>query len=191
MALAVGCVPQYRPPQASDPHAVVKIRRTYDAAPSQYLRERVMINDHEGLSETHQGLDAPRTNALLVHPGNARWSVHAVFYHMEMRTVPEQYTEQQPYTDSESYDCSTGLGTTRNYRTCTRPVTRYRTLQKTRYVPRNVEVVEGECGQSVAHQALVGGVYVLQFRYLDHGSCQLECYDQGRPGQHCPAAVPE
>lgn len=52
----------------------------------------------------------------------------------------ESYTEQVPYSDTESYDCSytsdNGNGTfTQVHQTCTRSVTRYRSETRTRQVP--------------------------------------------------------
>ncbi len=86
----------------------------------------------------------------------------------------ETYYERQSYTETETY--SWGTGTT--YRSCSRMVTRYRSVPKTRWVMRTVEVLDGSCEQPVAHQAEAEHLYIVQFHYLDNSVCQAECYEQ-------------
>ncbi len=177
----VACVPPYRAPTADQPHAVVKLRRVYEKQPGPYLRERVLINEHEALARVTTPLPAPASDAILVHPEAAYWTVGANFFHHEMRSVQERYPEQEAYSDRESYSCgSYGTGGNASYRTCYRTVTRYRTVYKTRWVTKQVEVSDGSCSASLGQLPENGGTYLLQFTYQDHGACRLSCFEQSK-----------
>jgi len=186
--LASGCVRQYEPPRPDQPHAIVKVRRTYDRASGPNLRETIDIGEYRAFQHAGAALDTPSTDAILVHPGPASWTFSAAFFHSEMRTVQETYYEQESYTETESYNCGTGT----QYTTCTRPVTRYRSVPKTRWVTQNVEVVDGRCEVPVVHQAEADHLYIVQFHYLDNTVCQADCYEQlksptgGEENRRCP-----
>lgn len=178
--LFTGCVPQYQPPTASEPHAVLKLRRSYEKTPGQSLREQVEIDEHSAYDEVSAarlGSEA-LTDAVLMHPAPSTVRVATSFFHIETRRVLETYTEQVPQSYMESYDCSSGFGTNRSYRTCTRPGTRYESRTKTRWVTKSVPVDDGSCEQSVGLSATEGKVYLIQYTYRDRGVCSLSCFEQ-------------
>ena len=182
VALVVGCVQQYRPPAANEPHAIVKIRRSYHSFAGQSLRESAFIGDYEAMDNVRPAqLDTSESLPIRVHPGPLTWRVGSNYFHTETRMVTETYYVQVPYSASESYSC--GYGT--NYRTCYRTVTRYRSEPRTRHVMRNVEVSDGSCAMQVDQMADVGHVYLLQYSYTGPGVCSLQCLEQipSSPGQ--------
>ena len=73
--LASGCVRQYEPPRPDQPHAIVKVRRTYDRASGPNLRETIDIGEFRAFEHSGAALDAPSTDAILVHPGPASWTI--------------------------------------------------------------------------------------------------------------------
>ena len=88
----------------------------------------------------------------------------------------ETYTQQEPYSAQESYTCGYGD----NQRTCYRTVTRYRSVQKQRWVTKQVEVVDGACARTIAFVPEVGRTYLLEFNYQDRKICRLACYEQSK-----------
>jgi hypothetical protein len=59
-----------------------------------------------------------------------------------------------------------------------------------------VEVPDGSCESSTSFGPASGHVYLLDYTYRDHQSCELRCYEQipsGAPGefrnQSCPVVV--
>jgi hypothetical protein len=177
-----GCVREYRPPKAGEPHAVVKLRRSYERTDGVSLRETIDIDEHRAFDQTSASRLAaePRTDAILVHPVAATASVATGFFHTEMQTVQERYSQQVPEHYTESYSCGSGT----SYRTCTRSATRYRTEWRTRWVTKQVEVSDGACERELAFTPQVGRVYLLQYTYQDRGVCTLSCFEQepGAPG---------
>jgi hypothetical protein len=167
---------QYRPPTAKEPHAVVKLRRVYEKTAGTNLREQVTINDYRAFAKTGLPGKVPGNDAMLVRPEAARWVFSAEFFHQEMKLVDERYTEQESYQAQESYSCG-GLGT--NSRTCYRSVTRYRPVQKTRRVMKNVDVTDGACTRELSQLPRDGKTYLVQFTYQDHGVCRVSCVEQG------------
>jgi hypothetical protein len=195
LAMGSACVPAYRPPSASEPHAVVKLRRSYEGAAGESLRETVDINDHRAFEETSPAgvANAPRADSVLVHPEPATARFSSMFFHTQMRQVQERYTEQEPHYETERYDCSSGFGTNRVYRTCARSVTRYRPKTKYRWVTKAVEITDGECSSTVSFIPAEGHVYLLEYTYRDSGACAVSCYTQtpgGKEGfRNQPCAV--
>jgi hypothetical protein len=187
VAACTGCMQQYRPPTAKEPHAVVKLRRVYEKTAGTDLREQVVINDYRALAKTGLPGSAPSNDAMLVRPEATRWVFSAEFYHQEMKRVEEHYTEQQSYTDQESYSCGSGSMP----RTCYRSVTRYRPVQKSRWVHKNVDVTDGSCKRELNQLPRDGKTYLVQFTYQDHGVCRLSCIEQGSDGAaNQPCEVP-
>jgi hypothetical protein len=196
LATCVSCVRAYQPPTAGEPHAVLKLRRTYEQGAGVHLREIVDIDRHRAYALTSPAslASTPRMDSILVHPVPATAAVTSKFFHTEWQLVRESYTEQEPYYTTESYDCSTGYGTSRSHRTCTRSVTRYRSVTKYRMVNREVEIPDGECNRTLRFAPAVGRVYLLQFTYGGHQACQLSCFEQlplpGGEFQNVACAVP-
>lgn len=183
---ALGCVHEYRPPTVEEPHAVVKLRRTYDALAGTRLAERADVDTKDEATSgrvLQTQVDAtlgatPRIDGVLVHPGPLRLDVGSSFFHLENRQVQESYQVQVPYPTTESYDCSSGYGATRSYRTCTRMVTHYRSETRYRTVTRAVEVSDGECRAGVIFRPLAGRVYLVDYGYRGPGSCAITCVEQ-------------
>lgn len=192
---AVACVPPYKPPRADQPHAVVKLRRSYDTVAGTNLSEAVEIDEHSALSASaaSRAVNGARTDAILVHPVPSTFAFHGGFFHTETRLVYESY--QVPHTTygMESYSCGSGS----SYRSCTRSVSR--TTYETRYrnVLRQVQVSDGACSRALRFAPRDGRVYLLQYTYHDQSVCSLSCFEQvpqeGGTFQNlqCPAAPPE
>jgi hypothetical protein len=103
-----GCVQAYKPPTAGEPHAVLKIRRTYESKAGATLTERVMIDEYLALEQQVPVRAVPEsdTGAVLLHPAAARITVKALFTHEELKHVQETYTEQEsPRTSRGSTTC--------------------------------------------------------------------------------------
>jgi hypothetical protein len=193
--LATACVPPYEPPTANQPHAVIKVRRTYDQAAGTGLSEAVDIDEHSALRESAHAMvaRAPRTDALLAHPVPGTFVVRSSFFHHEMRTVTESYQEPHTTYSMESYSCGTGS----SYHSCTRSVSRTEYTTKFRTVTKQVEVSDGSCSRGIRFAPQDRHVYLLQYSYQAPSVCSLSCYEQlqGSDGTFnnlpCPAAPPE
>ena len=197
--LSGACIPEYRPPTLAEPHATVKVRRTYDRAAGAALRELLLVDDHDALAaEVPASLAlAPRIDALLVHPIPATFQMHARFFHQEMQSVLETYYVEEMYQETETYDCSSGFGANASYRSCTRQVTRYRQVPRQHWVTRVVDVTDAACGAQNRFTPAQDRVYLLQFNFQEHQACSLSCFEQV-PGEGqtfrnlpCPPAPPE
>jgi len=194
-----GCIPAYQPPTADQPHALVKLRRSYEQTPGSALSEAVDVDDHYVLRDTvtSRVASAPRTDAMLAHPRPQTFEVRSEFFHRETRQVHESYQEPHTYYDTESYDCSSGFGTSKMYRTCTRSVSRTRYETRWRWVTKVVNVTDGSCGAALRFAPQNQHVYLLQFTYSAPDVCSLACVEQLGTGdgtfqnQPCPAAPPE
>jgi hypothetical protein len=178
---------------------VLKVRRTYERVAGADLREAIDVDDHRAYeSVSPSGVaHAPLTSAILIHPIPATVHVTTRFFHSETRMVDETYTQQVPHYETESYDCSTGFGTTRSFRMCTRPTTRYTSETKHRTVSKAVEVPDGACEGAVRFAPADQHVYLVQYTYQDDGACHLSCVEQipsGSAGEFrnepCSAAPP-
>ena len=180
LSLLGACIPEYHPPTLAEPHATLKVRRTYDTQAGSTLRELLLVDDHSALvSEVPASLaSAPRIDASLVYPTPATFVMSNRFFHQEMREVDETYYEQQPYTDYESYDCSSGYGTNAVHRTCSRTVTNYRSVTRYRRVSKLVDVTDAECRAARRFSPAVDRVYLMQYSYQEHGACSLSCFEQ-------------
>lgn len=199
-ALALGgCVPAYKPPTAEQPHAVLKLRRSYEAVAGAALSEAVDIDEHAALRAivASSVASAPRTDALLAHPRPQTFEVRSEFSHTESRHVHESYQEPHTYYDTESYDCSSGFGSNKSYRTCSRSVSRTRYETRWRWVTRSVQVTDGACGQALRFAPQRDHVYLLQYTYSADGVCALACFEQvgaadgSFQNRACPAPPPE
>jgi hypothetical protein len=177
---ALGCVPEYHPPTLAEPHAVVKLRRTYDVIAGVYLREQLLVDDHLAYAaSTAASLGAAaRIDALLLHPTPAELTMASTFFHQETRRVYETYYEQVSKIEYETYDCSSGSGTSRSYRSCTRSVTRYHSEPRQRWVTRVVDVDDRSCQTGLRFAPVAGRVYLLQYSFQQHGVCSLSCFEQ-------------
>jgi hypothetical protein len=190
--LATACVPQYEPPTPNQPHAVIKVRRTYDQTAGTSLREAVEIDEHSALREVLDAVvaKAPRTDGLLAHPVPGTFMVRSGFFHEEMRTLTESYEEPHTTYSTESDSC----GTVTSYDHCTRTVSHTEYTTKYRTVTQQVEVSDGHCARGIRFAPQDRHVYLLQYSYQAPSVCALSCYEQvqGPDGTFnnlpCPAA---
>ena len=192
---AVACVPPYKPPTADQPHAVVKLRRSYDTVAGTSLSEEMEIDEHPALSSggASRAVAGARTDAILVHQLPSRFTFRSGFFHIETHLFRESY--QVPHTtySMQSYSCGTGS----SYRSCTRSVSHTTYETRWRNVWRQVQVSDGACGRSIRFAPHDGRVYLLQYTYRDDSVCSLSCFEQvpqeGGTFQNlqCPAAPPE
>jgi hypothetical protein len=187
VALAVtGCVHTFQPPRGDQPHAVVKLRRTYLTGAGTGLHESAsVLTDEESTtgplfqSSVDSSLaGSPRVDGVLMYPVPFQLTVSSEFFHVESRQVQESYQEQVPYQTTESYDCSSGYGPTRTYQTCTRQVTQYRSETRYRTVTKLVEVSDGECQANTTARPAEGHVYLMDYVYRARGVCNLTCVEQ-------------
>jgi hypothetical protein len=158
VALALfGCVSAYKPPSAQEPHALLKFRRRYAERPGSSLREVLRVDGHWAFRKTDLPMHAalPRTDAVLVHPGEFPVEMIAVFSHQEMQA------------QQESYSC----GSTSAPRTC------YRTVQ------RSVTVTDGQCKRERTVQFESGKNYVIELDYQDARNCSARCMEQQPAGE--------
>jgi hypothetical protein len=174
------CVPPYRPPTASEPHALVKVRRSYESVKGMQLREVVDVAEHRALAQGTETalLTGARIDSLLVHPVRARLRIASAFFHTEVRRVHESYYDRTSHLETEHYDCGSGYGIHKTYRTCTRLVTRYKSELKYRWVTKAVEVSDGSCETALRFAPAEGHVYLVQYTYRDNTSCSASCMEQ-------------
>lgn len=198
--LSASCVRPYKPPTASQPHAIVKLRRSYDTTAGVTLREYVQIDENPLLQRSAAAAvaSAPRADATLVHPVPGTFLFNSEFFHTESRMVRESYQAPRTVYEQESYDCSSGYGTKKTYRRCSRTVSRTRYETKYRYVHRQVQVTDGECTSAIRFSPQDGHVYLLQYTYHAHSVCSLSCFEQVQAQSAgsfknlpCPAAPAE
>jgi hypothetical protein len=187
-ASCTACVPAYRPPTANEPHAVVKLRRSYEQYVGTELHERIQLNGFLVFQSTRpSNVRSALTDAVLTHPGVATWRFESTFYHQETRLVNEPYQYSVPYTSMRTFPC----GTPRAPTVCTQPITDYRYFTQYRYVPRLVNVPDGRCRATLSHVMDEGHVYLVLLTYQDDETCQLRCYEQTEQGnRHCQPAPP-
>lgn len=192
---AFGCIPAYEPPRMEQPHAVIKLRRSYETVAGVRLSEQVLVDRHLALSENEiaQVAKTALTDAFLAHPIPSNFEVSSNFFHYEMRTVQESYQEPRTEYRMESYSC--GFGT--SPRTCTRSVSHTTYTTRYRMVTKQVEVSDGSCEQTLRFSPQNGRSYLLQYTYQASGVCSLSCFEQVPRGagefenRGCPPAPPE
>jgi len=195
VASLTACMPPYRPPSADQPHAVLKLRRSYDQVAGAALSESVDVDEHDALrTSTYANVaSAARTDSILVHPVPATFSFSSDFFHTEQQMVHESYQEAHTTYVTETYGCTSGFGTNQTYSTCTRtvPHTSYET--KYRDVLRTVQVSDGSCSVALRFAPQDGHIYLLQYTYHRASICDLSCFEQipGEGGtfqnRPCPA----
>ena len=154
------CIPEYRPPALSDPHAVVKLRLAYHAWSGPQL-EQVVLLERYGVKEIPapvQNGEGVVTRPVLVRPGLVPWTVRTAFFHTNTTTAIESYTT------SESYSCGKSM--------CSRSV------PHTRTVTRTVRVNDAVCERAIRHAAVQDGIYVLQYDFFADQRCSLHCFRQ-------------
>lgn len=170
------CMQAYEPPRADQPHAVIKLRRSYDTTAGTHLSEAVDADENYLLRETAYSAvaKAPLIDSFLAHPIPTVFTVYSDFHHSETRMVTESYQDPQTHYRTESYSCGFG----NQARTCSRTVsdtrytTRYRTVQKV------VRVSDGGCSRQLDFTPRANHVYLLQYTYQAAGVCRLTCFEQ-------------
>lgn len=170
-----GC--PYTFPKPNEPHAIVKIRRTYHQTRGEELREVALIDHHIALRREVYSRQAsvPVTDAIRVHPRAAEWQWSGTFFHVEIRRVEERYTAIESCTKRENRLQPDGT-----YRFETVITTCY--VEKTRWVNKREEVRDGNCVHRFTLAPLVGHLYLLQLSYMGGNICNLVCLEQIRAG---------
>lgn len=175
--ITTGCLKNYSPPTATQPHAVLKLRRAYASTSGTHLRERFIIQKKYNLfSQTVTSREAknPLIDGILIHPGPAEINAASSFFHYEQQMVNESYQVQEPYMSTESYNC----GSSGQYRTCMRTVTKYRSVTKYRNVMKTVEVIDLSCNATIQFQPTNGHTYLLEMTFQGERACSLNCFKQ-------------
>jgi len=168
---ALGCMSQYVRPKASEPHAVVKFRRTYMKVAGVRLTEELNANDEWVLRKNADSKlgKSPRTDGLLLHPGRSVLELRAIFSHQGTRTR------------QQSYNCGSGDS----------PQTCYRT------VTENYTIVDGACTEEMAVVIEDGKNYLLSLDYQDENNCSSSCLIQSKKSdgsfsnQPCERFIPK
>jgi hypothetical protein len=178
-----GCVKAYQAPSVNEPHALLKVRRVYHGAPGSWYQSSIYIGDE--LLSTEDGSTRPapaRNSATLVRPGAIRVTVGSSFWHTEHHWVSEVYTEDVPYTATETYvensmiGCPTGVLSCA--RTATRTVIKYRTETKSRMVWKTVHVKDDDCQRFAVRKFEPNHIYALQYTYAGASHCTITCLEQ-------------
>jgi hypothetical protein len=161
-----GCVRAYRPPSLEEPHAVLKLRRSYAAIYGERLSEVLLIDKRRAFSRYDAAGSAtlPRNAAVLIHPKPAQIVVGADFTHQEWRWISETYYETEYFTVYDSYQ--------------RRSVTQSRQVPRTRMVQRLVTITDARCKAKYGLEPEAGRTYLLQYTFQDDEVCQLACYEQ-------------
>ena len=159
------CVPDYRPPNFNEPHALVKVRLAYHAWPGSELEQLVSIdgNDVREIPPPEQHGVAVATRPVLVRPGSAVWTFRTTFFHNDVTSHAETYESK------EDVPCDST--------TCVQ------STPHTRQVNRVERVDDATCAQSTKLLAVSGETYTLEYEYLANQQCTLHCHRQvHRPG---------
>ncbi len=170
------CVPAYRAPRLDEPHAVLKVRRSYLSKAGTSLHEDLRIDDHRAFEAGVRAgdVDAPRIDALLVHPRPGTFSFSSQFSHVENQFVTESYSVQVPYTVNSYGTCGYG----RSSYSCSQTTTHYRTEYRTRQVWKDVVIDDGTCHLRLRFAPSPNGIYLLEYQYLEPRECRLTCFEQ-------------
>jgi hypothetical protein len=85
------CVPEYRPPSLSEPHAVVKVRLAYHDWSGPQIEQVVMLGEYgvKDFPVPVQGGAGVVIRPVLVRPGPAFWTVRTSFFHSYTTTRTE------------------------------------------------------------------------------------------------------
>lgn len=158
--VGVGCVPQYRAPALSEPHAVVKVRLAYHSWPGPQVEQSTLVDGHavQDLPAPPHGGQGVLTRAVLVRPGTTTWTIKTAFFHTNTVTRTESYTTTQSYPCGKSM-CS-------------------RSTPHTRTVSQVVRVNDAVCETGMRQSTLEGGTYILQYDFFADERCQLHCFEQ-------------
>lgn len=154
------CIPEYRPPLLSEPHAVVKFRLAYHDWSGPKLEQVVLIgkNGVKEIPAPVQGGAGVVSRPVLVRPGPVPWTVRTAFFHTYTTTRTESYTTSESYPCGKSY-CS-------------------RSVPHTRSVTQTVRVNDAVCERGVRHLAVQNGIYILQYDFFANQRCSLHCFRQ-------------
>jgi hypothetical protein len=154
------CVPDYRPPNYNEPHALVKVRLAYRAWSGPELEQLVTVDGHDirdiPLPVQHGGGVA--TRSVLVRPGSTGWTIQTTFFHNDVTTHAETFD------NTEAAPC----GST----TCMQSTVQARSVNKVERVD------DATCTQGLTLLASAGETYILEYEYLANQQCNLHCYQQ-------------
>ena len=160
--MLLGCVPvpEYRPPNHNELHALVKVRLVYRAWSGPELEQLVTIDGqdiHEIPSPVQQGVGVA-TRSVLVRPGAAAWTIQTTFFHNDVTSHAETYeTTQSGYCGSTA---------------CVQSTPHARLVN---HVEREDDAT---CTQGMKLLAVAGETYVLEYEFVAHQQCSLRCFRQ-------------
>jgi hypothetical protein len=160
MLSACAPMPEYRPPNYHEPHAVVKVRLEYHAWLGPELEQSVAVDgqDVREIPPPAQHGSHVATRQVFVKPGSTTWTIQTTFFHNDVSSHAETYETTQ----------SAPCGST----TCVQ------SQPHTRQVNRVDRVDDATCTQGVKWLASAGEAYTLQYDFLADGKCSLHCYRQ-------------
>jgi len=176
IGLSSGCIPEYRAPTFDQPHATLKLSRSYARSMGTFLSEYLVVDGGRAYAVTVPSsvAAAPRTDTLLVHPSAARLVVISEFFHKESQTGNEIKWVDVPYEDVETYDC----GTFDSPQTCTRVVTKSRSELRHETIYGTVQVTDADCHREITVAPAANDVYLVKFDFVESGICRLSCLQQ-------------
>lgn len=99
-----------------------------------------------------------RLRTVRVRPVLSRYRFATEYFHTYTTTRTEFYTEY--------YSCGTGTTT----QTCSRSAQRQ--------VTENHHVTDAACEAAMEHIPIAGGVYLIQYDFYGHGTCNVSCFRQ-------------
>jgi hypothetical protein len=143
------CIPEYRPPSLSEPHAVVKVRLAYHAWSGPELEQVVLIGAY-GVKEIPtpvQGGEGVVARPVLVRPGAVPWTVRTAFFHISTTTRTEVYQTGE-------------------------------SVPQTRTVTETFRENDAVCERAIRHLAVQNGIYILQYDFFADQRCSLHCFRQ-------------
>jgi hypothetical protein len=166
------CVPDYRPPNYSEPHALVKVSLAYHAWPGLELEQLVSVDGHDirDIPLPAQRGARVATRQVLVRPGSVVWTIQTTFFHNDVTSHAETYESK------EDVPC----GST----TC------MQSTPHTRQVNRVDRVDDATCTQSTKLLGVAGETYTLEYEYLANQRCSLHCYHQIHQRGGAPTKAP-
>jgi hypothetical protein len=152
-----GCVRRYEEPPITEPHALVKFRVLHHAVFPNSLSEAVRLDGYD-IALPPGAPTSARLRTVRVRPVLSRYRFATEYFHTYTTTRTEFYTE--------SYSC----GSTRSPRNCTR--NRSRTVRHTQHI------TDAACETAMEHIPMAGGVYLIQYDFYGHGTCNVSCFRQ-------------
>jgi len=172
------CYLPYRAPSASEPHALLKLRRVHHySGPSwrwgETRTDQALIDDELWLAtDDSPSQRAPQTRTVRVRPGRHALNVSTRLWHSEelreLKTV--EVNKRYPATETVYKDGKHE----------TRTVTKTERVTEQRWETSTVDITDASCSGTVEIQFQATGVYLMQYTFTGDGQCSLVCLEQTR-----------